>query len=108
MITVHVTVGSRVCETCFFVVRTGSSYNAFLGRDWIYANKYVPSSMHQHLQMLDEDNNVQIIVADPCPFNAEIHSVEAQLYSGSIGPLSTPLETRCAKMCHLKSLIIEL
>ena len=54
--------------------------------------------MHQHLQMLDEGNNVQIIVAYPCPFNAEIHSAEARLYSGSIGPLSTPLETRCANM----------
>ena len=33
VVTVHVTVGSRVCETCFFVVRTSSSYNALLGRD---------------------------------------------------------------------------
>ena len=49
VVTVHVTVGSRVCETCFFMVRTGSSYNALLGRDWIHANKCVPSSMHQHL-----------------------------------------------------------
>ena len=51
VVTVHVTVGSRVCETCFFVIRTGSSYNALLGRDWIHANKCVPSLMHQHLQM---------------------------------------------------------
>ena len=48
--------------------------------------------------MLDESNNVQIITADPCPFNAEIHNAEARLYSGNIGPLSTPLETRCANM----------
>ena len=98
MVTVHVTVGSRVRETCFFVVRTGSSYNALLGRDWIHANKCVPSSMHQYLQMLDEGNNVQIITADPCPFNAEIHNAEARLYSGNIGPLSTPLKTKCVNM----------
>ena len=77
VVTVHVTVGSRVCETCFFVVRTGSSYNALLGRDWIHANKCVPSSMYQHLQILDDGNNVQIITADPCPFNAEIHNAES-------------------------------
>ena len=79
MVTVHVTIGSRICEACFFVVRTGSSYNALLGRDWIHANKCVSSSMHQHLQMLDEENNVQIIVADPCPFSAKINNAEAQL-----------------------------
>ena len=48
VVTVHVTVGSRVCEICFFVIRIGSSYNALLGRDWIQANKCVPSSMHQY------------------------------------------------------------
>ena len=63
VVTVHVIVGLRVCETCFFVVRTGSSYNALLGRDWIHANKCVSFSMHQqHLQMLDEGDNVQIII----------------------------------------------
>ena len=54
--------------------------------------------MHQHLQMLDEENNVQIVVADPCPFNAEINNAEARLYSENIGPLSTPLEIRCANI----------
>ena len=54
--------------------------------------------MHQHLQMLDEENNVQIIVADPCPFSAEINNAEARLYSRNKGPLSTSLETRCANM----------
>ena len=48
--------------------------------------------------MLDEEDNVQIIVADPCPFNAEINNAEARLYSGNVGPLSTPLETRCANI----------
>ena len=62
VVTVHVTVGLRVCETCSFVVRTSSSYNALLGRDWIHANKCVPFSMHQYLQMLNEENNVQIII----------------------------------------------
>ena len=54
--------------------------------------------MHQHLQMLDEEDNVQIIVADLCPFNSEINNAEAWLYSENIGPLSTPLETKCANM----------
>ena len=48
--------------------------------------------------MLDEENNVQIIVADPCPFNADINNAKTRLYSGNIGPLSTPLETRCANI----------
>ena len=54
--------------------------------------------MHQHLQMLNEENNIRIIVADPCPLNAEINNAEAQLYSKNVGPLNTLLETRCANI----------
>ena len=98
MVTVNVIVGSRVCETCFFVVRTVSSYNALLGRDWIHTNKCVPSSMHQKLQMLNEHGNIEVIGADPCPFDAEVSSAEARMYSTNVGPLSTPLESRDASI----------
>ena len=94
--TVNIAVGSKVCETCFFVVRTVSNYNALLGRDWIHANKCVPSSMHQKLQMLADDGNIEVIGADSCPFDAEVSSAEARMYSTNVGPLSIPLGTKDA------------
>ena len=43
---IEITIGSRRSLTAFFVVELSASYNALLGRDWIHANWYVPSSLH--------------------------------------------------------------
>ena len=37
-------------------------------------------------------------MADPCLFSPEINNAEARLYSVNVGQLSTPLETKYAKM----------
>jgi hypothetical protein len=45
----ELTVGSKTLATAFFVANVQGSYNLILGRDWIHANYYVSSSLHQFL-----------------------------------------------------------
>jgi hypothetical protein len=44
---VELTIGSKTLPTAFFVIKGRGSYNLLLGQDWIHANYYVPSTMHQ-------------------------------------------------------------
>ena len=53
------------------------SYHALLGRDWIHANKCIPSSMHHKLLLVKEDKGVEIVVATTQPFYTSSNSVEA-------------------------------
>ena len=32
--------------SAFFVINSTTNYNALLGREWVHANCYVPSSLH--------------------------------------------------------------
>jgi hypothetical protein len=45
----ELTIGSKTLATAFFVADVQGSYNLVLGRDWIHANRCVPSSLHQFL-----------------------------------------------------------
>jgi hypothetical protein len=45
----ELTIGSKTLATTFFVADVQGSYNLILGRDWIHANRCVPSSLHQFL-----------------------------------------------------------
>jgi hypothetical protein len=45
----ELTVGSKTVPTVFFVTEVQGNYNAILGRDWIHANRCVPSTLHQFL-----------------------------------------------------------
>ena len=58
IIPIQVIVGSKVTTTAFFVVNTKSAYNALLGRDWIYSNWVVPSSLHQVVMFWKDNNNI--------------------------------------------------
>jgi hypothetical protein len=43
----ELTIGSKTMPTTFFVVDVKGRYNVLLGCDWIHANGYVPSMVHQ-------------------------------------------------------------
>ena len=45
----ELTIGSKTLAMAFFVADVQGSYNLILGRDWIHANRCVPSSLHQFL-----------------------------------------------------------
>jgi hypothetical protein len=60
---VGLTVGSKTVLTSFFIVSSNSTYTVLLGRDWIHANCYIPSTMHQCLIQWDGDE-VEVVNAD--------------------------------------------
>jgi hypothetical protein len=63
VLSVDLTVGGKTVPTSFFVVNSKGSYTVLLGRDWIHANCYIPSTMHQCLIQWDGDE-VEVVHAD--------------------------------------------
>jgi hypothetical protein len=56
-------IGSKTLLTTFFVIEGKGAYSLLLGRDWIHANYCIPSTMHQQLvQLVDDD--VEFVEAD--------------------------------------------
>jgi hypothetical protein len=63
ILSVDLTVGNKTVPTSFFIVNSKSTYNILLGRDWIYANCCIPSTMHQCLIQWDGDE-VEVVHVD--------------------------------------------
>jgi hypothetical protein len=63
ILSVDLTVRSKTVPTSFFIINSKSTYNVLLGRDWIHANCYIPSTMHQCLIQWDGDE-VEVVHAD--------------------------------------------
>jgi hypothetical protein len=63
VLNVDLTVGSKTAPTSFFIVSSKSMYTVLLGRDWIHANCYIPSMIHQCLIQWDGDE-VKVVHAD--------------------------------------------
>jgi hypothetical protein len=63
VLNVDLTMGSKTVPTSFFIVSNKSTYTVLLGRDWIHANRYIPSMMHQCLIQWDGDE-VEEVHAD--------------------------------------------
>jgi hypothetical protein len=59
VISMELTIGSKTLATAFFVAETQGNFSLILGRDWIHANKCVPSTLHQMLiQWVDDEVEV--------------------------------------------------
>jgi hypothetical protein len=59
VVSMELTIGSKSLTTTFFVVEVQGNYSVILGRDWIHANRYVPSTLHQFLiQWIDDKTEV--------------------------------------------------
>jgi hypothetical protein len=55
VISMELTIGSKLLATTFFIIEVQDNYSVILGRDWIHANHYIPSSLHQFLiQWIDD------------------------------------------------------
>jgi len=74
---VHLTIGSKILPTTFFVINGKCSYSLLLGRDWIHANYCIPSTMHQCLIQWVDDA-IEIVSADS---SFSVASVEAHIVS---------------------------
>ena len=72
-INVELTIGSKTLLTTFFIIDRKGSYSLLLGRDWIHANYYIPSTMHQCLiqwhgddvKLDHADESMSITTANP-------------------------------------------
>ena len=68
----ELTIGSKTLATAFFIADVQGSYNLILGRDWIHANRCVPSSLHQFLiqwvgdavEVMHSDSSADVAAAD--------------------------------------------
>ena len=65
----QLTVGSKSLATAFFVVEVQGNYSVILGCDWIYANRCIPSTLHQFLiQWIDDE--IEVVHVDSSAYIA--------------------------------------
>jgi len=69
----ELTVGSKTLATTFFVSKVQGNFSLILGRDWIHANEYVPSTLHQFLIKWIGDE-VEVVHGDISSFIATTDS----------------------------------
>jgi hypothetical protein len=76
VISMELTIGSKTLATAFFVAETQGNFSLILGRDWIHANKCVPSTLHQML-IKWVDDEVEVVHGDnsACVAVADSHSI---------------------------------
>jgi hypothetical protein len=68
----ELTIGSKTLATAFFIAETQGNFSLILGRDWIHANKCVPSTLHlmliqwvnDEVEVVHGDNSACVAVAD--------------------------------------------
>ena len=76
---IELIIGSKILLTTFFVFDGKASYILLLRCDWIHANYYVPSTMHQcliqwhgdNVELVHADDSVSIATADPMYWELE-------------------------------------
>jgi hypothetical protein len=65
----ELTVGSKSLPTAFFVIKVQGNYSVILDRDWIHANRCIPSTLHQFLiQWIDDE--IEVVYADTSAYIA--------------------------------------
>jgi hypothetical protein len=74
----ELTIGSKTLATAFFIANVQGSYNLILGRNWIHANRCIPSIMHQFLIQWVGDA-VEVVHSDS---SADVASADAPLLGG--------------------------
>ena len=86
ILSIYITIGSKISLYAFFVINSTSNYNIFLGRDWIHANWCMSSSLHQFL-LFWKGNEVAMVRVDKQPFMAATGYVEARYYDQEFDPI---------------------
>jgi len=56
-------------DALLYVIDADTSYNALLGRPWLYASKAIASTLHQCLKYTDEHGNERMVLGDPNLFH---------------------------------------
>jgi hypothetical protein len=82
VISMELTIGSKSLTTPFFVVEVQGNYNVILGRDWIHANRCIPSTLHQFLiQWID--NEIVVVHIDASDYIAIADTMADWQYGGA-------------------------
>jgi hypothetical protein len=63
IISMELTMGSKSLAIAFFVIEVQGNYSIIFGREWIHANYYVPSTLHQFLIHWIDDE-IEVVHAD--------------------------------------------
>jgi hypothetical protein len=86
VVSMELTIGSKSLATAFFVFEVQDNYSIVLGRDWIHANHYIPSTLHQFLIQWINDE-VEVVQADASAYIA-LADATADWQHGSTQSLS--------------------
>jgi hypothetical protein len=69
VVSMELTIGSKSLATAFFIIKVQGNYSVILSHDWIRANHYIPSTLHQFLiQWID--NKVEVVHVDTSAYIA--------------------------------------
>jgi hypothetical protein len=69
IVSMELTVWSKSLATVFFIVEVQGKYSIILDRDWIHANRYIPSTLHQFLvQWINDD--IEVVHTDASTYIA--------------------------------------
>jgi hypothetical protein len=69
VISMELTVGSKSLATVFFVIEVQCNYSVIFGCDWIHVNRCIPSTLHQFLIQLINDE-IEVVHADASAYVA--------------------------------------
>ncbi|CAL2267117.1 unnamed protein product [Prunus armeniaca] len=86
---VGVIVRTKKLKIAFFMVDTiSTTYNALFSRNWIHQSLCVPSTLHQQLDLWNEEGFMEIVKADPWPFLPSTKCFETRYYHDDLGPFT--------------------
>jgi len=76
------------------VIDADTSFNALLGRPWLYISKAIASTLHQCLKYTDEHGNEKMVLEDANPFHGEdVNYADAKFYkSANLEVRQVPLD----------------
>jgi hypothetical protein len=74
VISMELTVGSKSLTTAFFFVEVQGNYSVILDRDWIHANCYIPSTLHQFLIKWIDDE-IEVVHVDASAYIALVDAM---------------------------------
>jgi hypothetical protein len=69
VISMELTVGSKSLATTFFILEVQGNYSVILGHDWIHVNRCIPSTLHQFLIQLINDE-IEVVHVDASTYIA--------------------------------------
>jgi hypothetical protein len=59
VVSMNLTIGSKSLATASFIIKVQGNYSIILGCEWIHANRYIYSTLHQFIiQWIDDENEV--------------------------------------------------